>query len=116
MATKRFEEEAQRIGGLIARRHLAWMYIFIALLMSSFAVLLWEPELRWPSIVAGLVAAGSLAWALFSGYRVRFSKIRCPCCGGAIEFRNVRYGSPHMVCKRCGQTSHLGLRDGSYAS
>jgi hypothetical protein len=113
MATKRFEEEAQRIGSVIARRHLAWIYICIGVLMGAFAVLLWEPALWWPSVVSGAVSVASLAWALFSGYRVRLRNLRCPGCDGEIEFRNLRYGAKHMVCKRCGQASHLGLTDGS---
>jgi hypothetical protein len=116
MATKRFEEEAQRIGGLIARRHLAWMYIFITVLLGIFAFFLWDSSFRWPSVVSGLIAAASLTWALFSGFRVRLRKLRCPCCDGEVEFRNIRCGAQHMICKRCGQTSHLGLRDGNYAA
>jgi len=115
MATKRFEIEAQRVGRLIFRRHLAWAYLGIALLMTPFSVSLWKDSLRWQSVVSGLIAAASFAWAIYSGFRVRFSKLRCPCCGGGIAFRNGNYGARHMVCKRCGQTSHLGLNEGSTA-
>lgn len=115
MATKRFEAEAQRVGRLISRRHLAWAYLFIALFMGPMAVSLWKDSLRWQSVVSGLIAAASFAWAIYSGFRVRLSKLRCPCCDGELAFRDGNYGAPHMICKRCGQTSHLGLRVGSTA-
>ncbi len=115
MATKRFEEQALRVGRLIFRRHLAWAYLVFALFLGPMAVSLWEDSSRWQSIAYGLFAAASFAWAIYSGFRVRLRKLRCPCCDGEIGFRNLYYGTPHMVCKKCGQTSHMGLRVGGTA-
>ena len=112
MANRKFEEEAQYVGKAIGRRHLAWVYLFIAVLTGALAIVGWDPAVAGLCIFLGLVSVGALAWAVVSAFPKRLRNLRCPCCGGDIVFKPRNGGALHMACKKCGQNSHLGLSQG----
>jgi hypothetical protein len=115
MATQKFEAETQRTAKLVFRRTLAWMYLFIAVLMGTLAFFFLRPPAHWTGAVCAAISIAALVWTIV-GLRFRLRTAPCPCCGGELSIERLDDGCRYLICKRCGQRCHLGLENSGPAS